>query len=212
MLTRPKLLLFDLDGVLARYDRDLRCRLLADAAGADEDAIRAALFGRGGLEARSDRGEIDLPEYLDLLREQYGWNLTDDDFIRARRGATRVDRDMLALCEALAPQTALAIFTNNGAWFAEAARRIAPELTAMFGRRLVCSGDLGVLKPAAEAYIACVQRLGFNALSTLVVDDREENVAGALEAGLEAVHFDGAANLRQLLRAFDFDLEDDDAA
>jgi putative hydrolase of the HAD superfamily len=211
MLPRPKLLLFDLDGVLARYERDLRCRQLAAAAGADEEDVRAALFGRGGLEARSDRGEIDLPQYLDLLREQYGWNLTDDAFLAARRGATRVDPAMLALCAELAPQAALAIFTNNGAWFGDAARRIVPELSPLFGRRLVCSGSLGLLKPAPEAFVACLQGLGFNAMSTLCIDDREENVAGALEAGLEAVQFESASGLRQALRAFAFDLEDDDA-
>ena len=212
MLPRPKLLLFDLDGVLARYERDLRCRQLAAAAGADEEDVRAALFGRGGLEMRSDRGEIDLPQYLDLLREQYGWNLTDDDFLAARRGATRVDAVMLRLCEALAPQAALAIFTNNGAWFGDAARRIVPELSPLFGRRLVCSGSLGLLKPAPEAYVACLQGLGFNAMSTLCIDDREENVAGAAEAGLAGLVFADPATLRTALRAFEFDLEADDAS
>ncbi|MGH8029918.1 MAG: HAD-IA family hydrolase, partial [Arenimonas sp.] len=139
MLARPKLLLFDLDGVLVRYEQALRCRQLADVVGAGEVDIAAALFGRNGLELRSDRGEIDLPEYLDLLREQHGWNVTDDDFIAARRAATRVDEDMLALCEVLEPQAALGIFTNNGAWFGDAARRIVPELSPLFGRRMVCS-------------------------------------------------------------------------
>ena len=212
MLARPKLLLFDLDGVLVRYERSLRCRQLADAVGADPAEVDAALFGRNGLELRSDRGEIDLPEYLDLLREQYGWNVTDDGFLAARRAATRVDADMLALCEMLEPQVALAIFTNNGAWFGDAARRIVPELSPLFGRRLVCSGSLGVLKPAPEAFMACLQRLGFNPLSTLCIDDREENVAGAIDAGLGAAHFDGIDGLRTLLRACDFELGDDDAA
>jgi HAD superfamily hydrolase (TIGR01509 family) len=212
MLPRPKLLLFDLDGVLARYERPLRCRQLADAAGAGTDEIEAALFGRNGLELRSDRGEIDLPEYLDLLREQYGWNLTDDDFLGARRAATRADPAMLALCESLAPQAALAIFTNNGAWFGDAARRIVPELSPLFGRRLVCSGSLGLLKPAPEAYVACLQRLGFNALSTLLVDDRGENVEGARAAGLDAVRFESIDGLRAALREREFDLGDDDAS
>ena len=214
MLTRPKLLLFDLDGVLVRYDRGLRCKQLAAATGASEDDVAQALFGRNGLELRSDKGEIDLPQYLDQLREQYGWNVTDDDFLGARRAATRTDPAMLALCESLAPQAALAIFTNNGAWFGEAARRIVPELSPLFGRRLVCSGSLGLLKPAPEAFVACLQRLGFNAMSTLLVDDREENVAGALDAGLEAFHFDGVDGLRQALHALEFDLDlgADDAA
>jgi putative hydrolase of the HAD superfamily len=212
MLPRPKLLLFDLDGVLVRYERALRCRQLADVVGATEAAVESALFGRNGLELRADRGEIDLPQYLDLLREQHGWNVTDDDFLAARRAATRVDADMLALCAALEPQVALAIFTNNGAWFGEAARRIVPELSPLFGRRLVCSGSVGTVKPAPEAFAACLQRLGFSAMSALCIDDREDNVAGAIEAGLDAAHFDGIAGLRAVLRACDFDLGDDDAS
>jgi putative hydrolase of the HAD superfamily len=212
MLPRPKLLLFDLDGVLVRYERDLRVRQLADAAGADAEAMREALFGRNGLETRSDRGEVDLPQYLDLLREQHGWNLTEDDFVAARRAATRVEPAMLALCEALAPQAALAVFSNNGAWFADAARRIAPALTPLFGRRMVFSGDLRLLKPAPEAYVACLQRLGFSTYSTLCIDDRAENIAGAAAAGLDGIVFEGSAALRQALRTFDFTLEDEDAA
>jgi HAD superfamily hydrolase (TIGR01509 family) len=211
MLARPKLLLFDLDGVLVRYERSLRCRQLADVVGAEPADVEAALFGRNGLEMRSDRGEIDLHEYLDLLRELHGWNVTDDDFLAARRASTRVDPRMLALCETLAPQVALAIFSNNGAWFGDAARRIVPELSPLFGRRLVCSGSLGLVKPAPEAFGACLQRLGFNALSTLVVDDREENVAGAIEAGLETVHFDGVDNLGAVLQACGFDVGGIDA-
>jgi putative hydrolase of the HAD superfamily len=212
MVARPKLLLFDLDGVLARYERPLRVRQLASVIGAVESDVNAALFGRKGLEQRSDRGEIDLPQYLDALREQYGWNVTAEDFLAARRAATRVDPRMLALCEALEPQVALGVFTNNGAWFGDAARRIVPELSPLFGRRFVCSGSLGLLKPAPEAFVACLQQLGFNALSTLCIDDREENVGGAVEAGLGGLVFKDPASLRTALRAFDFDLETDDAA
>ena len=211
MIARPRLLLFDLDGVLARYERTLRVRQLAAAIGAVEGDVHAALFGRKGLETRSDRGEVDLPQYLDLLREQYGWNVTDEDFLGARRAATRVDPAMLALCEALAPQAALAVFTNNGAWFGESLRRIVPELSPLFGRRFVCSGGLGLLKPAPEAFVACLQQLGFSALSTLCIDDRAENVAGAVEAGLGGLLFTDPPSLRAALRAFEFDLETDDA-
>jgi HAD superfamily hydrolase (TIGR01509 family) len=211
MLPRPKLLLFDLDGVLTRYEPALRVRQLAATIGADEADVQAALFGRNGLELRAKRGEIDLPQYLDLLREQFGWNVTDDDFIAARRAATRVDPAMLALCDALAPQCALAVLTNNGAWFGDNLRRLVPELSPLFGRRFVCSGSLGLLKPAPEAFVACLQQLGFSALSTLFIDDREDNAAGAVAAGLAGLVFTDPATLRTALRAFDFELEPDDA-
>jgi putative hydrolase of the HAD superfamily len=210
MPIRPKLLLFDLDGVLADYRRDLRCRQLAETLGVGEAEVRQALFGRG-LETRSDRGELDLPDYLDELRTGFGWNLPAEEFIAARRSATRSRPEMLQLCERLAPQCALAVFTNNGAWFGEHAHRIVPELTPLFGRRFVCSGSVGACKPAPEAFAACLQRLGFNAYSTLFVDDAPENIAGARDAGLDAVHYQSHAHLRVELAARDLDPGDDHA-
>jgi HAD superfamily hydrolase (TIGR01509 family) len=192
---RPKLLLFDLDGVLADYRRDLRCRQLAQSLGVAEAQVDQALFS-SGLEARSDRGDLDLPDYLDALRKQFGWNLPEPDFVAARRAATRVRPGALALGQQLEPQVALAIFTNNGAWFGEQAARIVPELVPLFGRRLVCSGAIGACKPATEAFAACLQRLGFSPASTLFVDDAPANIEGARMAGLDSVQFQSLAELR----------------
>ena len=207
---RPKLLLFDLDGVLVDYRRDLRCRHLAENLGVGEHEVRQALFGRG-LEARSDRGELDLPEYLDELRTDFGWNLPDDEFIAARRHATQARPEMLQMCGRLADEVALAIFSNNGAWFAEYAPRIVPELLPLFGRRFVCSGSIGACKPDPDAFTACLQRLGFNGYSTLFIDDAPENIEGAREAGLDAVLYQSYDALCAELKARDLDPGEDHA-
>jgi putative hydrolase of the HAD superfamily len=211
MSIRPKLLLFDLDGVLADYSREIRCRQLAFALDASEEAVYQALFKRG-LEERCDRGELALADYLDVLRTDYGWNLPEDDFIAARRASTQVRAAMLALCEQLSGQAALGIFTNNGTWLGEHAHRIVPELMPIFRSRFVCSGSLGICKPEPDAYTACLQRLGFNGYSTLYVDDRQENVDAALAAGLAAIRFDTPAAFASALKDYDFDPVDADAA
>lgn len=209
--SRPKLLLFDLDGVLADYQRPIRCRHLAQALAVTEAEVDLALFGRG-LEERSDRGDLDLADYLDTLRVQYGWNLPAEDFIAARRAATQVQPGMRAICQRLATQAALGIFTNNGIWFGDHASRIVPELMPLFGRRLVCSGSLGICKPAPEAFLACLQGLGFNAFSTLFIDNNADNVEGARQAGLDALHFQALPSFTAALRERDLDPGVDDAS
>ena len=215
MAARPRLLLFDLDGVLADYDRPARCAALARAAGADAtaEAIAQALFGVDGLEHASDRGEIGLRDALDGLRERHGWNVDAASFIHARQLATRVRADMFALCRELAMQARLAVFTNNGDWVGAHFAEIVPELPALFGEAIVCSGQLRQCKPDPAAFRTCLARLGEAVPEkVLFVDDNADNVEGARVAGLDALLYTDTVALRGALRERGFDLSGDQHA
>ena len=211
MALRPALLLLDLDGVLAEYDRAIRCSALAAACGASSPAVYEALFGGRGLELPSDRGDIGLSGYLARLQARHGWHIAAADFLAARRDATTIEPGMLALCDRLAGQAALAIFSNNGRWVEGHAGDIVPALMPRFEGRIVCSGSLRLLKPEPAAYIACLARLQAAPATTLFVDDRQDNVDGARAAGLEAMRFEGVRGLRGELAARGFDMGEGDA-
>jgi putative hydrolase of the HAD superfamily len=185
--------------VLAQYDRHARCAHLAQVAGVAPDEMHEALFGQLELELRSDQGEFDLPGLLEALHRHRGWRIAPADFLEARRQSTRVEPDMLSLCQALAAEVELAMFTNNGRWLAEHAEAIVPDLVPLFGGRMVCAGHLRVCKPEPEAYRACLERLAAQAAETLFIDDRADNVEGARLAGLDALLFENLTTLRAQL-------------
>ena len=214
MPRRPRLVLFDLDGVLADYDRPARCAALARAAGGvDEAAMFEAMFGDDGLEHASDRGDVGLEGSLEGLRLRHGWQVDEADFLDARRLSTRVRPDVLALCRALATQARIAVFTNNGDWLVANLATIAPELPALFGDAIVCSGQMRQSKPEPQAFHACLARLGAVAPGdVLFIDDNAGNVAGARAAGLDAIEFTHLHSLRHALRARGFALDGDDHA
>jgi putative hydrolase of the HAD superfamily len=194
----PKLLLLDLDDVLVDYSQERRCRALAETAGVDTAMIERAVFG-SGLEKRSDRGEFGLDEYMDRLRSEWGLDIPSADFIAARRAGTRVRQSLLDICQNLAGRVQFGIFSNNGHWLAQHAERIVPELMPVFRTRFICSGSLGLCKPDPEAFLLCLQRLGFSPASTLFVDDRAGNVAGARQAGLDAFVYQDDNHFKQEL-------------
>jgi putative hydrolase of the HAD superfamily len=194
----PKLLLLDLDDVLVDYSQERRCRALAETAGVDTAMIERAVFA-SGLEKRSDRGEFGLDEYMDLLRSEWGLDIPSADFIAARRAGTRVRQSLHDICQNLAGRVQFGIFSNNGHWLAQHAERIVPELMPLFRTRFICSGSLGLCKPDPEAFLLCLQRLGFSPASTLFVDDKAVNVAGARQAGLDAFVYQDDNHFQQEL-------------
>jgi putative hydrolase of the HAD superfamily len=212
MRARPAQLLFDLDDVLVAYDHGVRSAALAAAigGGVDPQVVREVLFGADGLEFGCDRGEYDLDEYLARLHLRCGWSLDAASFVAARAAATHPVPAMLALCDALAPQARLAIFSNNGAWVEAHAKTIVPGIASRFGGDIVCSGSLRASKPAPAAFAACLARLGATPEATLFVDDKAVNAEGARLAGLDSLQFTNLPTLRRDLRARGFDLPGDD--
>jgi 2-haloacid dehalogenase len=62
---------------------------------------------------------------------------------------------------------------------------------------LLISGDEGIVKPEPAIYDLLVERFDLDPVSTVFVDDREDNVIGARAAGLHAVRFESAPQLRE---------------
>lgn len=203
---RPKLVVFDLDDVLVEYQRERRVDALARAVGAPPATVLEALF-KSGLETKNDRGELGLEDYLDAVRRRHGLDIPMDAFIDARRQSMRLRRDVLTLAERIAPQTTLALFSNNGQWLGRQLPKFFPELRPLFGTRMVTTGQLGLTKPDPQAFYACLSTLGFSPASALMIDDRVENVAGAKSAGLDAIHYASPPQLASELLLRGFDLE-----
>jgi putative hydrolase of the HAD superfamily len=63
---------------------------------------------------------------------------------------------------------------------------------------VVVSCEVGVAKPDQAIYELCLARLGAAAGSTLFVDDRIENIAGAVNLGIRTLHFTGEASVSLL--------------
>ncbi|MEE6272233.1 HAD family phosphatase [Georgenia sp. MJ206] len=87
-------------------------------------------------------------------------------------------------------------------WSAEtfaSAARSAPVIDRL--EDVVVSGVEGMAKPDPAIFALLVERFGLEPARTVFVDDSPPNVAAAADAGLHALRFTGAGDLRaQLLR------------
>lgn len=193
---------FDLDGVLYDFDPSQRSAYLAERTGLDPARI-AAVFGSPFEEQAEAGAHANGNEYLDGFNAALGVRLSREDWIEGRRRAMRLRPEMLTLVTTLAADCPVAILTNNGALLAETLGILCPPYWALLGARCWATCQFGARKPDPLVFARLAERLNLPPAQILFVDDSAANCAGALRAGLQALHFrelsDTMATLRQLL-------------
>ncbi len=65
---------------------------------------------------------------------------------------------------------------------------------------ILISGDIGLKKPDKRIYCFFLDKYNLKKEKILFIDDIEENILGAKEVGIPAIHFRNAAQLRTSLR------------
>lgn len=179
---------FDLGGVLIDWD-----------PGYILDADDVVALDIDGVQRALDRGTPVEDVRALWLRDHAGHevklNLYFDDWHRTVAGP--VD-DVVAILDELRadPVTLYALSNFSGDLFRRVRHRFA--FLEWFDGLLI-SGDEGVVKPDPRIYRLLIDRYRLEPGATVFVDDLQDNVAAAREAGLVGIRFDTAAQLRREL-------------
>ncbi len=197
---RPAFVLFDFGGVVIRSPFELvasleqRQGLAPGTMGihgpfrADRDPLWPALQAgtlteRQYWQAQADRVVAVIGESLDPVRHLIDvlFDLPPEDIVRPQTGA---------LVEAmLSKGQRLAVLTNDLSRFHDPDWIERMPIIKRFDPVIDLS-HTGELKPHPAAYEYTLERLGCRTQEVLFVDDQPANVAGAREAGMQAVWFD----------------------
>ena len=210
MSAAPAVVLFDLDGVLARYDHAARLQVLAQRCGVTRDVVAQALFD-SGLERDADLGLHDARGQLAEFSRRLGAPVSLAACVEARRVAMQADLPMLELARGLSRHAQVAILSNNNLLLRDHLPAICPPLFPLFEDRVFCSAQFGVAKPDPTIFHACLAVLGATADEALFIDDKRENAEGARQAGLRAHHYRDLPTLRADLRLLGLAEETSDA-
>lgn len=191
-------LLFDLGGVVVEIDFERCVSSWATSAGRPVDEVRAAFRFDAPYEAH-ERGEIDAAAYFDSLRRSLGVDLDDDELLAGWTSIyVGVIDGIVPLLSAASAVLPIAAFTNSNPSHIAACNERFGEQLASF-RRVFASSELGRRKPERAAFHAVAAEMGVAPSGILFFDDGEANVAGALDAGLQAVRVTSPTTVRDAL-------------
>lgn len=188
------LILFDLNGVLYRYDRDARIAHLASISKRSPAAILKRIWD-SGFEDSGDAGVLDSTSYLRGFGACIGYDLAEADWVAAQQVAVTPIAATLALLPRIRPDVRCAVLTNNNLLVQRHFGTLYPQVAALVGNDACVSAEFGVRKPDPNAYRRCLVRLGVAPEAVLFVDDSPSNVDGARTAGLHGYDYIGPEEL-----------------
>ncbi len=194
-------ILFDVGGVLLTHGWDRVER----AAAAEKFGLDHASFEARHLAVFDawEKGEISLDAYLDAAAFNEPRPFSRDEFFAFILAQSKIlpNGAFGILRELAASKSCMVGCLNNEA------RETNDYRFATFGLRryfkvAFSSCYVGLRKPHAEMYHRAIDILGVAPERILFIDDRQENVDGALQAGMRGIRFEGEQQLRKQLKGW----------
>jgi putative hydrolase of the HAD superfamily len=195
MTATPKFLYFDLGNVLLRFDHRVACRQMAHVAGVPYELVWETSF-RGELFEDYEYGRLTSDEYYVAFCQQTGSQPDREELLTAASDIFHLNAPAAAIVAQLKQsRQRLGILSNTNAAHWEFVSDGRFELLRDGWEHFALSYRLKALKPHPEIYRLAAELAGCDPREIFFVDDRPENVAGAIQAGYDAVQFTTAARL-----------------
>jgi epoxide hydrolase-like predicted phosphatase len=196
-----KAVIFDFGGVLVRTeDRGPRTQLAA-RLGKTYAELGMLVFDSGSSQ-QAQLGEITSAQHWEQVRKVL--NISPAELLEVRGKfweGDSLDGNLVDYLRGLRPRYKTALLSN--AW--DDLRQYIEEdwhIEDAFDQ-IIISAEVGLVKPDERIYQLAISKVGVDPDEAVFVDDFPENVIGAREVGLQAIHFkdpdQALADLQQLL-------------
>ena len=203
-MNKGRFLFFDLGNVLVDFDHDLMCRQLAQLVDVPVGSVKELIFGDGELMRRIEVGEIDQEECYQRFCIATGTSPQLCDFLNATGAIFSLKTDMVpVVAQLVSAKQPIGILSNTCQPHWDYVCNQYAMFPDLFDT-IVLSYEVRAVKPERTIYECAAKMAGCDAEDIFFVDDRPENVAGALSAGFTAVQFTNARQFVADLRRHDF--------
>jgi HAD superfamily hydrolase (TIGR01549 family) len=188
-ISPPRFLYFDLGNVLVMFDHHLAARNLGALLGCAPERVWDFVFA-GGLNARLDAGNLTTDELDELLCQEFGCRPPFEQLNLAGSEIFELNYSMNAVLGRLAGAGyRLGLLSNTSDLHWRYLTRDRYWLIPDAFEQLVLSFQVGLMKPDPRIYRLAAEQAGVEPHEVFYVDDLPVNVAGAREAGLDAVQY-----------------------
>ncbi len=198
MATEIQLIVCDFGGVICSFDYRIFCERLARRVGGTADAIHAQVF-RDSLQQEFERGRLSGLAYHRTVMTRLGAAVPYPEFFTMYGDIFTEIPATCALLERLHPRYPLYLLSDtNEIHFGYVLQTVG---VLRHFREFILSYQLGLLKPDPPIYQEVLRRSGLPAAACVFIDDRPDNIEGAIQAGMHGICFESPAQCTAALAA-----------
>ena len=197
-MMEPKLILFDLGGVVVDVESDRLVHEVAQLLGRSFEEVQAEIYHEELL-LPFELGRIGAVAYYEGLKRRLGLPWTFERFVAAWNGIFTENRDVTRAIERLRARCMLMALSNTNELHLRHIKASFPSLSVF--RDWIASCEVGLRKPDPQIYRVALDRAGVEPEAAVYVDDRPELVEAGRRVGLKAIRFENGRQLAQELRA-----------
>ncbi len=195
-----KAVIFDLGGVVIDWNNDIIYSYIAERFGFEFEEVKKKVKALGPSLCK---GLIDEREFWTRIFDSYNMPLPDDWkdlWLKKLREKARLDKGVAAIIQTLKKNGyRLAMITNtepsHDEWSEEIGWYNPFEV-------VVVSYKEKMRKPEREIYDLALQRIGLKGSECIFIDNKQEHVDGAKAAGINAILFKNAEQLKEELKGY----------
>lgn len=202
-----KSIIFDLGGVLVDLDVDSCKKAFRDDVGYMQIDNDLDACHQQGIIGMLEEGLITKDEFHVAILAQSNPGVTAQEVDRSFRKILKgIAPYKVELLKRLSKEYDLYILSNNNEVCFPKCQKIFADagipMDAYF-RKYLCSYQIQALKPSLKFYQDSIKELGIKPEESIFIDDSQRNVDGAIAAGLPAIWYDPATDLRECLAKMD---------
>jgi putative hydrolase of the HAD superfamily len=188
----------DLGRVVLWFDNNIFLRKLADLAGRPFDEVKPAVHGHLELVHRFDAGALIADDFRRAVCGLVGKDVDYRTFYGIYNDIFTLNAPVVALLKRVkeAGVKTLLLSNTDPERFGFVRKRF-PEI--FFFDDYILSYEVHLIKPDPAIYLEAARRAGGRPDECIFVDDMEENVRSAVEAGFHGIHYRPDTNLESEL-------------
>ncbi|HVP91849.1 MAG TPA: HAD family phosphatase [Terriglobales bacterium] len=189
----------DLGRVVLWFDNNVFLHKLAAHAARPFDEVKAAVHGDLELWRRFDQGTVTPEDFRRAVCAAVGADLGHEAFYAIYNDIFTLNPPVAALLRRVkGAGYRTALLSNTDPERFGFVRRRFPEI--LLFDDFVLSYELRLTKPDPAIYLEAARRAGCRPDECVFIDDMEENVKGALAAGLRGIHYRPETDLEAELK------------